>query len=132
MIRFISFQLLLSMAILTFSVQTANADDSSDEYSVTAYIESNDEYTDKVEEERPWNRAPSRPIKITISLSEGVFIPGVDESDVISYEAYSENGVCLISTVDGADFASQILSLNGFVQIRIRLTDYTLYGWLQQ
>lgn len=77
------------------------------------------------------DRAPARPIFISISAEYGVSIPAVDKDDVLSYSIYDEDGMMLASFTDDIEFASTLLSSNGTLEIRIHLDDYTLCGWLE-
>ena len=77
------------------------------------------------------DRAPARPIFISISAEYGVSIPAVDKEDVLSYSIYDEDGMMLASFTDDIEFASTLLSSNGTLEIRIHLDDYTLCGWLE-
>lgn len=84
-----------------------------------------------VDEEPSEHRVPSRPIQCSIS-EDGIFIQGYGVGDIISYEAYDLNGVCLMATDNALEFASLILSVETDGQIEVRLTteDYILKGYV--
>jgi len=75
-------------------------------------------------------RAPSKPISCHISESTGVVIPGVDKSDIISFEVYNENGICLASLTEESEFISFLFSLSEPVEIRIITDQYIYHGYI--
>lgn len=75
-------------------------------------------------------RKPGKPITGIIDSENGIQIPGLDKSQVVSYELYSE-GICLGSWCDETDFISQLSEQDGLVEIRINLQDYCLRGYME-
>jgi len=75
-------------------------------------------------------RAPSKPISCYISESTGLVIPGVDKSDIISFEVYNENGICLASLIEESEFISFLFSLSEPVEIRIITERYIYHGYI--
>jgi len=83
------------------------------------------------DKERDGDRAPARPIIISMSAEDGVSIPAVDKDDVLSYSIYDEDGMMLANFTDDMEFASVLLSSNGIMEIRIHLDGYYLCGWIE-
>ena len=71
-------------------------------------------------------RMPSKKLRAEISLS-GLYIPGIDNSDIISFEIYTSNGICMGVFSDEMEFIETLFSLSGEYEIRI-LTDYAVFA----
>ncbi len=72
-------------------------------------------------------RKPTAPLTGTIDSENGIQIPGLDKSQVVSYELYSE-GICLGSWCDETDFISQLSEQDGLLEIRINIPEYYFSG----
>lgn len=80
--------------------------------------------------DREGTRMPSRPITCVID-SEGIHIPGVDESDISICEVYDINGNCIAAFTDPSDFIAFIFSCQDEeIEIRIHTDEQILYGFL--
>ncbi|MDE5795615.1 MAG: hypothetical protein K2H75_00745 [Muribaculaceae bacterium] len=76
------------------------------------------------------HRLPSRSIEGTISTTEGVIIPGVNSSDLLSYELYDESGVCIAMFSEADDFISFLFSQSGSFEIRFTTKNYIYVGYM--
>lgn len=76
------------------------------------------------------HRVPPRPIFCHISQSEGVQIADVNNSDIQSFEVYDENGQFINSFVDETEFISFIFMYTGIIEIKIKLSEYYLCGYI--
>lgn len=74
-------------------------------------------------------RKPGKPIIGTIDSENGIQIPGLDKSQVVSYELYCE-GSCMGSWYDEAGFLLQLSEQEGIMEIRINMPEYYLSGYL--
>lgn len=73
------------------------------------------------------HRLPGRPIMCSIDSETGVSIPGVDSSEIISFEIYDESGeLCFATFNNEQDFVSFLFSLEGNYVIRF-VTDEKQY-----
>ena len=79
---------------------------------------------------RQYRRLPSRHIDCTISTTEGVIIPGVNSSDLLSYAIYDESGVCMVIFSEADDFVSFLFSQSGSFEIRFATEDYIYAGYV--
>lgn len=73
-------------------------------------------------------RKPGKYIAGTIDIVNGIQIPGLDKSQVISYETFN-NGICLGIWINESDFISFLTEFEGTVEIRINLPEYYLAGY---
>lgn len=69
-------------------------------------------------------------IIVSINYAEGIAIPEIDKNEILSYEAYDENGDRLGVFYDNIEFTHFVLSLNGTIELRIELEDYWLCGYI--
>ncbi len=79
---------------------------------------------------RHYRRLPSRSIECTISTTDGVIIPGVDTSDILSYEIYDVEGICIGIFSDADDFVSYLFSQNGSFEVRFTTDEYIFLGYI--
>lgn len=126
--RYHLFKLLL-IFLITFTSPIAVTADNKDK--VTIPVKKTTPIKHDPDKERDGDRAPARPIIISISAEYGVSIPAVDKDNVLSYSIYDEDGMLLASFTDDMEFATALLSSNGTLEIRIHLDDYTLCGWIE-
>lgn len=66
------------------------------------------------------------PLTGTVSTS-GVYIPGVDNNDIISFEIYTSNGICTGIFSEEMDFIETLFSLSGEYEIRV-VTEYAMFA----
>ena len=128
MTRFIYY---LSIFLIMFTVPSvcfASTNDDEDDSIETTVT---DEILTKEDPDHNGRRTAPRPIHITISSNNGVAIPNVDKSEVISYEIYDLNGNCIGAYIDDIDFTNHLFSITNMVQIRIILEKSALTGWIQ-
>jgi len=76
-------------------------------------------------------RSPSRPMMAYFDPDDGFIVSGVDDNDIVSYEAYDENKVCIGIFYDNMQFSSFVLSQTGLIEIRVELDEYLLIGFLE-
>lgn len=129
------FLLPLIFAMLASTVQVL-ADDYSENYCESNYevcFYEDSECSD-LEEPIPLpskgERKPSKRIVGTISLYEGLEIPGIDASEIYSFEIYDQNGSCLGVFNDEADFIQAIFLYQENVMIRLTTANSVLVGYL--
>lgn len=75
-------------------------------------------------------RTPGKPVLGTIDTQNGVQIPGLDKSAVVSYELYEEDAN-MGTWYDETSFMSAIADYGGYMQIRINLPQYYLCGYAE-
>ncbi len=75
-------------------------------------------------------RLPSKPIMCIIS-PDGILIDGIDNADILLYEAYDELGSALVSTSSEYEFVKFVLSSSETIEIHLYLQDYILCGYLE-
>ena len=63
-------------------------------------------------EDPTYRRLPCIPIEGTISYSEGVNIPGIDNRDIFYYEICDKNEILLMSFANERDFIDFLFSVN--------------------
>jgi len=88
-----------------------------------------DPYDPDIDEEG--HRAPARPFNCIISPI-GIDIPSIDKNDIISFEVYDQNGICIACFIDEQDFLSFLFSTSGAVEIIFRTDGYLLRGFIDR
>lgn len=66
------------------------------------------------------------PLEIIISKTDGVKIPGVNNSDILFYEIYDVNNACLGTFTEANDFINALFAQQGSLEIRIILAQDTI------
>lgn len=132
--QIIKLRILLLISLLCLLSLKANAQIQTLTYTVTTFVQSkfsigNDD--DNKNRDNDGYRAPSRPITIYISETEGLQIPQVNKDEIISYSIYNEDEVCVSTFTDETDFVNFVFSWTGTVQVRIEFEDYYLVGWME-
>ena len=130
MTRFIYYLSIFLIIFTVTSVGFASTNDDDDDDNIETVVNEDSDYYNHSNDGTGRRIAP-RPIHITISSNNGVTIPNVDKSEVISYEIYDLNGNCIGAYIDDIDFANHLFSITNMVQIRIILEKSTLIGWIQ-
>ena len=130
MTRFIHYLLFFLIMFTVPSVCFASANDDEDDDSIETVVNEDSDYYNHSNDGTGRRSAP-RPIHITISSINGVTIPNVDKSEVISYEIYDLNGNCIGAYIDDIDFANHLFSSNSTLQIKIILDGHILVGWVK-
>ena len=129
MTRFISYLLFFLIMFTVPSVCFASTNDDDDDDNIEVIVTDEIPITD--DPNNIGRRSAPRPIHITISSINGVTIPNVDKSEVISYEIYDLNGNCIGAYIDDIDFANHLFSSNSTLQIKIILDGHILVGWVK-
>ena len=76
---------------------------------------------------RNGRRSKERPLTGEITTS-GVNIPGVENSEIISFEIYDLSGICLGIYSDETDFVNALFSLSGEFEIVFATENTTFAG----
>lgn len=74
-------------------------------------------------------RMPGKSIVGTIDIENGIHIPGLDKSQVTSYQVYTDNE-CLGVWYNEPDFIMQLSELEGPAEIRINFSGCYLSAWI--
>ena len=93
----------------------------------------------KIQDEEPENEIPTNPVgrrskRIPLSgeiTSSGVSIPGVETSNIISFEIYDASGICLGIYSDDMDFVNALFSLSGEYEIVLVTENTTFAGIIE-
>lgn len=73
------------------------------------------------------HKIPGRPISCTLSTETGVNIPGLETSEIISFDVYDLSGeLCLASFSNDMEFVTFLFSLEGDYTLRF-MTDGRIY-----
>ena len=73
-------------------------------------------------------RTPPAPVICTIS-QDGIYIAGIDRSQISVYEAYDIDGLCIASCSSEAEFISFTYQVQEEIEIRLYTADYVFSGW---
>lgn len=96
-------------------------------------------YLVKIQDEEPEYEIPTNPVgrrsnrrpltgEITTS---GVNIPGVENSEIISFEVYDPSGICMGIYSDETDFVNALFSLSGEFEIRFVTDEAAFAGTIE-
>ena len=88
------------------------------------YTQENKDRPDKRQREHP------APILCHISVADGIQIPGIDVSDIESFEIYDTEGNCVALYYSEQDFIGTLPALHGEYQLRFVTDDFDLRGWI--
>ena len=88
------------------------------------YTQENKDRPDKRQREHP------APILCHISATYGIQIPGIDVSDIESFEIYDTEGNCVALYYSEQDFIGTLPALHGEYQLRFVTDDFDLRGWI--
>ena len=94
------------------------------------YKSSNEENNPIIEQDLIGQRSPQYAVLAHINKSDGIVLPGVLESDILSYEAYDEKGNRTGIYHNNWEFTHFVLSQKGTIQVRIEFDDYWLCGYI--
>lgn len=83
----------------------------------------------KIEDDPTKRRLPSAPVYCTIT-PQGITLSQVEINDVLTFEAFDNQGNCVSSFTTEPDFVSFLFSTTGIAKISFVLEDYTLSGCL--
>lgn len=81
-----------------------------------------------VDESPIGHRIPPQSLPCTIS-NDNIDIPGVNSSDITSFEIYTINGCMIYACSDLESFISSIYDLDGEYEIRFITDSYTFRGY---
>ena len=85
---------------------------------------------DKDTDNRKGHRSNRRPITGEIT-SSGVNSPGVENSEIISFEIYDLSGICMGIYSAEMDFVNALFSLSGEFEIRFVTDEATFAGTIE-
>lgn len=88
------------------------------------YTQENTNRPDKGRREHP------APLPCQISVDEGIRIPGINVSEIESFEIYDTEGNCVAAYSSEQDFIDTLPTLHGEYQLRFVTDDFDLRGWI--
>lgn len=74
-------------------------------------------------------RSPSC-VNTCIINESGLLIPGVDNSEILSYEVINEDGICLGEFYDEFEFVNFVFSFSQSIEIKIYTETYIYSGYI--
>ena len=122
--------LLTVVTTILLAVPSAGAiSPATDSYQVSLYKISSDE---KPQHENPDKRQRGHPAPIPcqISVDEGIRIPGIDVSDIESFEIYDTEDNCVAIYTSEQEFIYTLPALHGEYRLRFVSNDFDLRGWI--
>lgn len=123
-------RLLILLFIVLFSASKSEIYSQQQETNLTVSVDKC--YHDyKIEDDPEGHRKPSKPLLISISIDNGIYIPGIDNQDIISYSIYDEYSSCLFTSEDEYSFIEYLFSNTGTFEINIDTNEFSLKGWIQ-
>ncbi|MBD5329386.1 MAG: hypothetical protein HDS03_05825 [Bacteroides sp.] len=76
------------------------------------------------------HRSNQRPLYGSIS-ADGVSIPGVETSDILSFEIYTPEGFCMGAFAEEPEFIQTLFSLSGEYEIRLITEEAVYIGFVE-
>jgi hypothetical protein len=76
------------------------------------------------------HRTPPIAIVCTISDTDGLYISTLDNDEILMFGIYDENGNCIASYYNEADFISALFTLSGTYEVQFTTEDYTYVGYI--
>lgn len=76
------------------------------------------------------HREHPAPLPCQISVDEGIRIPGINVSEIESFEIYDTEGNCVAAYSSEQDFIDTLPTLHGEYQLRFVTDDFDLRGWI--
>lgn len=120
--------LLAVVTMILLAVPSAGATSpTTDSYQAQLYKVYNQEKPDRPDNGR---REHSAPLPCHISVADGIQIPGIDVSDIESFEIYDTEGNCVALYYSEQDFIGTLPALHGEYQLRFVTDDFDLRGWI--
>ncbi|MDE5976798.1 MAG: hypothetical protein K2G69_09635, partial [Muribaculaceae bacterium] len=83
-----------------------------------------------VEPDPSRKKTPSAPVMVNVSAKDGLSIPGVDSSEILSFEIRDAYGNTVAILTDEDSFIETLFSLSGEYRLIFRLPGRTLAGWI--
>lgn len=133
MVKKLIFTMLL---VALFICAKSYADNPADYYSESTYevylyeIHEDEVPEHPIQEPIKERRTPSKRLAATISLDYTIEIPGINVSEIYSFEIYDEEGNCLSVFNSPEDFVQAIFLHNESIKIRLVTAEYALVGYL--
>lgn len=88
------------------------------------YAQEKTERPDKRQREHP------APILCHISVTDGIRIPGINVSEIESFEIYDTEGNCVAAYSSEQEFIDTLPTLHGEYQLCFVTDDFDLRGWI--
>lgn len=88
------------------------------------YTQENTNRPDKRHREHP------APLPCQISVDEGIRIPGINVSEIESFEIYDTEGNCVAAYSSEQEFIDTLPTLHGEYQLCFVTDDFDLRGWI--
>ena len=83
-----------------------------------------------VEPDPSRKKTPSAPVMVNVCAKDGLSIPGVDSSEILSFEIRDAYGNTVAILTDEDSFIATLFSLSGEYRLLFRLPGRTLAGWI--
>lgn len=122
--------LLTVVTMILLAVPSAGATSpATDSYQVSLYKIYADE---KPQHENPDKRQRGHPAPLPcqISVDEGIRIPGINVSEIESFEIYDTEGNCVAAYSSEQEFIDTLPTLHGEYQLCFVTDDFDLRGWI--
>lgn len=120
---------IIFLAIVLFTLISADVTKAENEECISTTLTQTEQTPEYVDEPTQPHRTGTPPIVCIIS-TEDLIIIGTDTSDITLYEIYDEDGFCLASASNKADFLACIFTIRGTLQIKFHSEHYILSGWI--
>lgn len=135
LIRNLLFSLLLTAMATPMALATENPGDPTWTFPISQIPGigiggGNDKDPDEPVDPEKGERAPARRLICTISLEDGIYIPGVDAEDILLMEIETSYSGAVVSFTDAVPFIEFLSTLSGSCQIYLHTADKTYTGTL--
>jgi lipoprotein-anchoring transpeptidase ErfK/SrfK len=126
MMKTLKNSLLIVMAFIALIVESVSAET----YTITVHKQPvlTDQIVKNVSHEG--HRTPPIAIVCTISDTDGLYISTLDNDEILMFGIYDENGNCIASYYNEADFISALFTLSGTYEVQFTTEDYTYVGYI--
>lgn len=129
--RSVKLPLLLLSTALYIMIPVAASDISEGKYiSLSLFRCSDDEIHYNPNPQSGRHRSNQRPLYGSIS-ADGVSIPGVETSDILSFEIYTPEGFCMGAFAEEPEFIQTLFSLSGEYEIRLITEEAVYIGFVE-
>ena len=120
--------LLTVVTMILLAVPSAgSASPTTDSYQAQLYKVYTQENTNRPDKGR---REHPAPLPCQISVDEGIRIPGINVSEIESFEIYDTEGNCVAAYSSEQAFIDTLPTLHGEYQLRFVTDDFDLRGWI--
>lgn len=120
---------LIIFVLITLLATTLHVKADNEESYDVELTQSSDSDPEYVNNDPTKKRIPVRPI-LGIVSRDGLYIPSISPDDILSYEIYDSNGVCIGTFTSEYEFIQAIYSFTGLIEIRIHVDGYMLQGYI--